>query len=251
MSDVFISYARPQRPHVDRMAAALRDLDLDVWFDRNLTPGEDFPAAIEEEARAARAMVVCWTPDSFQSPWVKREAAIGKAAGVLVPVFLRACTPPAPFDTLHTIDLVRWSTREEDSRWDDVLRRLEGLTGRNGLVTAWRAIVLGRSNELVTRVRRELIRLARERATTSYPLMAALMTVDQPTLWAALDACAEENRSRREPPLCALVISDRTERPGKGYFQKHAFLKDDFDPLAQVVWAGHRDRVWAHDWSDD
>lgn len=251
MSDVFISYAREQRPHVDRMAAALRELDLEVWFDRDLTPGQDFPAEIERQARAARAMIVCWTPESAASPWVRREAEIARAAGALVPVFLRECAPPAPFDTIHTIDLVRWSPSEEDSRWNDLLARLEKLAGKNRLVDAWRAIVQGRSNALVTRVRRELVRLARMRATTSYPLMAALMTVEQPTLWAALDACAEENRSRREPPLCALVVSAVTERPGKGYFQKHAFLSDDNDPLAIPVWQGHRDRVWAHAWSDD
>lgn len=251
MSDVFISYAREQRLHVDRIAAALRDLELDVWFDRHLTAGAEFPAEIDAEARKTRAMIVCWTPDACSSPWVRKEAEIGRERGVLVPLFLRACTPPGQFATIHAIDLVRWSTREEDTRWDEVLRRLEALTGRRDLVTAWGAIVRGRGNALVTRVRRELVRLARERATTSYNLMAALMTVDQPTLWAALDACAEENRSRREPPLCALVISATTERPGTGYFQKQTFLAGDDDPLARPVWESHRDRVWAHDWTDD
>lgn len=252
MSDVFVSYARPQRARVDKLVAALREIEFDVWFDRELTPGQEFPEEIQKQAEASRAMIVCWTPDAVRSPWVLREAEIGRSAEKLVPVFLGDCDLPYPFDRLHTIDLKRWTGSDHESRFDELLARLEALTGKTGRTAAWNAVVGGRSNELVTRVRRELVRLARLKGTTSYPLMAALMGLhDQPTLWAALDACAEENRSRREPPLCALVISDKTERPGKGYFQKHAFLRDDNDPLAQIVWEGHRDRVWAHAWTDD
>jgi TIR domain len=250
VTDVFVSYARGQRPFVDRLVEALRELELVVWFDRELTPGKEFPAEIELHASTCKAMIVCWSKEAATSTWVQREAGIGRSRGVLIPTFLEKCEPPYPFDTIQTIDLQKLEISRNDSRFDDLLDQVARLTGKVGLIAAWAAIVHGRNNELVTRVRRELVRLARARGTTSYPLMAALMSVDQPTLWAALDAAAEENRLRREPPLCALVISDRTERPGKGYFQKHAFLRDDFDELAVPVWESHRDRVWAHAWTD-
>jgi hypothetical protein len=250
MVDVFISYKRTERARVEVMAQALRDLELDVWFDRELTPGRAFPAEIERMARACRAMVVCWTPAATESPWVLREAAIALERDVLAPAHLASCTPPAPFDEIQTVDLQNWESLD-DPRWLDLLRRIGDLVGRSGLDLASVALANGRRDELVARLRRWLVSLARENRYAFYRDAARMMDVDQPTLWAALDAVAQENRARREPPLGVLVISEKTGLPGKGYFQKHAFLHDDMDPLAGAVWGRHRDRAWDFDWPDE
>jgi hypothetical protein len=78
----------------------------------------------------------------------------------------------------------------------------------------------------------------------------ALDDFDQPVLWAALNAVATENRRRGEPPLSVLVINRATGRPGRGYFRKHAFLANDFDPLAQEVFERHLERVRGYAWPD-
>lgn len=250
MTDVFISYQRAQRVDVEAIAAALRDIELNVWFDRELAAGADFPKEIEAIAGACKAMIVCWTPLAVKSAWVQKEASIGRSRNVLVPVFLAPCSLPTRFSNLNAPDLSQWRMLD-DEPWLKVLARLEVLIGREDLVTKSRTLANGRKNGLVARVRSELVRLARIQKTTDYKAMAELVGVDQPTLWAALDATAEENRSRREPPLCALVVSAGTEIPGNGYFQKHAFLKGDFDPLAKAVWEGHCQRVWARSWNED
>lgn len=250
MTDVFISYKRAQRPEVEAIAQALRDLELEVWFDRELTPGREFPAEIERKAREARAMIVCWTPEATQSRWVLREAEIGRDRDVLAPVYLKQCALPCPYDTLHTIDLAGWKSLD-DPRWLDMLRRVNDLLDRSDLCEASIALAYGRRGELVARVRGHLVQLARKERIITYKDLAQHVDVDQPTLWAALDAVAEENRARREPPLCALVVAKETGLPGRGYFQKQTFLHDHMDPLATAIWGRHRDRVWCFSWPEE
>jgi hypothetical protein len=74
---------------------------------------------------------------------------------------------------------------------------------------------------------------------------------DQHSLWGALDAVAEQCRRRREPPLDVLVVSKDTGRPGRGYWQKHAFLPGDGDDLEKQVFERHLAAVRASNWSQD
>jgi hypothetical protein len=79
-----------------------------------------------------------------------------------------------------------------------------------------------------------------------------LVGFHQQTLWGALDAIADQNRARREPPLSALVVNQgRGGLPGRGYFQKHVFLSGETDPLAALAHARHLERVREFDWPQD
>jgi hypothetical protein len=58
-----------------------------VWFDASLEAGETFNTEISRHVRAARVVLVCWTPDAFphggdSSGWVVSEAAIGREGHV-------------------------------------------------------------------------------------------------------------------------------------------------------------------------
>ena len=93
MSDIFISYKRRLRPQVERIAGALRELGLDVWFDAALEPGVSFSAEISHEVRNAGCVLVCWSNDAFphggdENGWVLGEASIGRKRGRLVTVML-------------------------------------------------------------------------------------------------------------------------------------------------------------------
>lgn len=107
MADVFISYARPDRPFVDKLADILRTSGLSVWFDQSLTVGEEFSEEIESEARSARCCVVVWSQTSVDRPWVRAEAQLAHQLGTLVPVMLENCDIPLPFNGLHTQTLPR------------------------------------------------------------------------------------------------------------------------------------------------
>lgn len=102
-SDVFLSYARQDRPTAQFMAQALERCGYSVWWDRDLLGGQDFEREIGRELAAARVVVVLWSAASVRSDWVRDEAATARDRGVLVPVQLDDTSPPMGFRSLHTI----------------------------------------------------------------------------------------------------------------------------------------------------
>lgn len=108
MADVFISYARADRPQAERLASALAERGFSVWWDRGLTPGADFSAQIERELTQARAVLVCWSEQALQSRWVKDEADEAARADKLVAVTLDGSIPPLGYRQYHALDLSSW-----------------------------------------------------------------------------------------------------------------------------------------------
>ena len=108
MSDIFISYAREDRPRVERLAAALAQRGWTVWWDPAIRTGEDFGRMIHTALQAARCVIVVWSNQSITSPWVKDEAQVGLDRGVLLPVCIDAVAPPLGFRQLQTVDLTGW-----------------------------------------------------------------------------------------------------------------------------------------------
>ncbi len=108
MADVFISYARADRPQAERLASALTERGLTVWWDRGLTPGADFSAQIERELSQAGAVLVCWSEDALQSRWVKDEADEAARSDKLVAVTLDGSMPPLGYRQYHALDLTDW-----------------------------------------------------------------------------------------------------------------------------------------------
>ncbi|MBX2855295.1 MAG: TIR domain-containing protein [Rhodobacteraceae bacterium] len=74
MADVFISYKREDIDVASALAAMLRAAGYSVWWDSALLAGEEFSGVIDRELKAARAVVVIWSPRSIQSKWVRAEA---------------------------------------------------------------------------------------------------------------------------------------------------------------------------------
>lgn len=264
MADVFISYKREDRPRVEALNALLLDLELTAWFDAGIEVGATWEARIMEEAEAASAMVVCWSFAATASPWVKREAEVGLRRGVLVPVMLQWCAPLPPFDAIQAADLTKWDGAPDDPELQRVLQRIEQLTAKKDIARNARRRGGGQNEELVALLRHLLVQRARAGAATftyreietSLREAAALERLDmrdfdQHSLWGALDAIAEQNRSRREPPLGALVVGKNNGLPGRGYFQKHVFLAGGHDDLERAVHERHLERVRASAWPQD
>lgn len=135
MADVFISYKRDERPAVEEIAARLRALGLRVWFDAGLSAGESFNDEIDREARAAKLILVCWSPTARDSKWVKSEAMIGFEQDKLAAIHVAGpdgFSPPAPFNTVHAEDLRAWisAPSEAHAGWRSVLRRIGKLCAR-------------------------------------------------------------------------------------------------------------------------
>ncbi|MBL8547140.1 MAG: toll/interleukin-1 receptor domain-containing protein [Hyphomonadaceae bacterium] len=135
MADVFISYKREDRGAIEQLTRALRGLKLDVWFDASLSAGETFSEEINREARAAKSIVVCWSPAARESRWVLAEALIGFEGDKLAATLVNAPEPfvaPAPFNIVHVEDIRAWLAKPDnaDQAWRSLVRRIGKLCGR-------------------------------------------------------------------------------------------------------------------------
>src|SRR5689334_17274610 len=131
--DVFISHKREERQRCIAIRNKLVALKLDVWFDAQVEPGTSFDEEIERAVRAARAVVVLWSPLAVQSDWVRGEAMVGQEREVLCAAFIEVARLPVAFKTIQTADLTTRDFADDDEQWLSVLRRIGDLVGRPGL----------------------------------------------------------------------------------------------------------------------
>jgi len=116
-TDIFISYSREDRAVARRFATALEHEGFRVWWDAALRSGETFDEVIEEQLRAAKAVVVLWSPRSVKSRWVRAEATLADRRDKLIPAIIEPCDRPIIFELAHTIDLSHWTGDRDDPAW--------------------------------------------------------------------------------------------------------------------------------------
>ena len=108
MSDIFISYAREDRPRAEAIAKALGTHGWSVWWDWNIPAGKTFRQVIQEQLDKARCVIVLWSATSIARKWVIEEASEGEERGILVPVLIEKARPPLGFRSIQTADLTSW-----------------------------------------------------------------------------------------------------------------------------------------------
>jgi|SRR5579872_714617 len=127
MSEVFISYARKAEAAAHRFADALRAAGYAVWRDDELPPHRPYADVIEERLRAAKAVLVIWSPDAVKSDWVRAEADVARAAGTLVQLSVDGAAPPMPFNQIQCDDLSGWTGDLAAPAWRKVEAAIEHL----------------------------------------------------------------------------------------------------------------------------
>jgi hypothetical protein len=137
MTDVFISYARADRNRVRLIAHGLAAEGFAVWWDPEIKPGKKWNDAIRRALDNAAAVVTVWSPKSVKSDWVVAETTHGNARKALVPVTIKDCSPPIPYNMIQSADLTRWKGDADDGEWMAVLRQVRAL------VEAKRRLVAG------------------------------------------------------------------------------------------------------------
>ncbi|MGA2740864.1 MAG: SUMF1/EgtB/PvdO family nonheme iron enzyme [Bryobacteraceae bacterium] len=108
MSEIFISYARPDRLRAEAIAKALQDHGWSVWWDWDIPAGKTFRQVIQEQLDKARCVIVLWSATSAASEWVIEEATEGKDRGILVPALIEKVRPPLGFRQIQAADLTIW-----------------------------------------------------------------------------------------------------------------------------------------------
>jgi adenylate cyclase len=129
MSDVFVSYARPDEARAERVAESLRTLGYRVWRDDELPAHRAYADVIEERLRSAKAVVVLWSAESAKSQWVRAEADAARSAGTLVQATLDGAIPPMPFNQIQCADLKEWNGDGGTPGWKKLSASIEALAG--------------------------------------------------------------------------------------------------------------------------
>jgi TIR domain-containing protein len=105
MSDIFISYSKPDHALALRLSAFLEAEGWTVWWNKSLGAADLYRDEIMKQLAAARAVVTIWTPNSIKSDWVRAEAGRAKADAKLIPVKtpdVAYADIPLPFGEMHT-----------------------------------------------------------------------------------------------------------------------------------------------------
>ena len=128
-TDIFLSYSREDRTAARHFAESFAREGFSVWWDAALRSGQTFDEVIERELRAAKAVVVLWSPRSVASRWVRAEATLADRRNKLVPAIIEACDRPIIFELTHAADLADWSGDTSDIRWRTLVNDLRRLVG--------------------------------------------------------------------------------------------------------------------------
>lgn len=125
MTDLFLSYARPDRARAEALASALEAEGYSVWWDRHITGGSEFSADIERQLMAASVVIVAWSKPARESPWVKDEAGVGREQGKLVALSFDAEQPPLGFRQYHAVDFSEWDNTPNSNEFRSLLQAIE------------------------------------------------------------------------------------------------------------------------------
>jgi len=130
MADVFVSYARTDKARVAPLVAAIEAQGWSVWWDPEISPGQEFDRQISAALKTAAAVVVVWTPTSVESRWVRGEARDAADRGVLVPVRFEGAELPIDVRAIHTTDLDDWGENPRSPQVQELLRALGAIIAR-------------------------------------------------------------------------------------------------------------------------
>lgn len=131
MSDVFLSYARPDEPQARLVAETLRANGYRVWRDDELPAHRAYADVIQERLKAAKAVVALWSENAAKSQWVRAEADEARSSGRLVQATLDGTVPPIPFNQIQCADLSAWQGDTSAPGWSKIAASVEALAALN------------------------------------------------------------------------------------------------------------------------
>jgi hypothetical protein len=108
--DVFISYSDEDRAAANTVCAILERKGLQCWIaHRDLTPGEDWSAAIVAAIENAKVLVILFSSFAIASPYVKRELECAVSSNLaILPLRIDQAKPGSSFrlylSTAHWMD---------------------------------------------------------------------------------------------------------------------------------------------------
>jgi hypothetical protein len=130
MAEIFISYKSDRRNAAKHLSTILNRYGYSVWFDYALIKGDDFDFQLDQQLRAAKAVIVLWCSMSVESAWVSREASLAAKLKTFLPVLIEDCELKLAHHTSDYVDLSRWDGSPRSHSLDPLLREVGRLVGR-------------------------------------------------------------------------------------------------------------------------
>ena len=132
MADIFISYANEDRESAAQVAHMIESAGWRVWWDRRIPAGRTWRQVLEDALRDMRCMVVLWSKNSVESPWVAEEAEEARRLGkTIVPILIEQVEPPIGFRAIQAADLTSWDGTVDDQAAQLFLGDLNSALGGN------------------------------------------------------------------------------------------------------------------------
>jgi len=130
MADIFISYANEDRETAAQFAQLLESVGWQVWWDRRIPAGRTWRSILEDALREMRCLVVLWSKNSVQSPWVTEEAEEARRLGkTIVPVLIERVEPPIGFRAIQAANLAGWNGLIDDPAAQQFIADLKSVLG--------------------------------------------------------------------------------------------------------------------------
>ena len=104
-TDVFISYARDDRPRVQTIVGSLTNAGLTVFWDPKIPAGVSYTDFIAQALDHSRLVLVVWSRKAARSDWVIAEAEYARVRKRLISCRIEDCSLGPPFNTFHTVDI--------------------------------------------------------------------------------------------------------------------------------------------------
>jgi hypothetical protein len=124
MTYAFISYKREDEVRVARIAGALEEAGVPLWWDRSLLSGKSWREDITEHLESAGCVIVVWSEGSVgpAGSFVRDEASRGLHRNILVPVKIdQVRALPLGFGEVQAIDLTHWKGNARDPFFQDLV----------------------------------------------------------------------------------------------------------------------------------
>ena len=125
MAQLVLSYSRESKDFAGKLALTLKQRGVDVWYDHDLLPGDDYSKIIEEHIITSAAVLVVWSGPACKSKWVKAEASRANDYDKLLQVVCESCELPLPFNSMNYIDLTSWSGDAEASEISSIISAVQ------------------------------------------------------------------------------------------------------------------------------
>jgi hypothetical protein len=123
----FISYKHEDEVRVGRIARALEQAAVPLWWDRSLLTGKNWREQLTEKLDNAGCVIVVWSEGSVgaEGNFVRDEAGRGLARRILVPVTVDYVKIPLGFGEVQAIDLGHWKGDPRDPFFRDLVTAVQ------------------------------------------------------------------------------------------------------------------------------